>query len=578
MAKKEKFFVKPKKVWTKKFSKEEIREIWDCFIEASPFSKEEWKGKSLLEAFDETRQFIHPETDKYDDTVGVQPKQMVLLRKELTNEEICHLFKVLNSQVGSRYISTSSEWSNVALRFLEDGFINWERIIYNVLEDMKNSSFFYVVGSLLWKSSSLINFKASKEVIELIGREPSTISDIEEVLKLTSPELQKGSEVKIEHTDIKKVLGKRKDLWKKIKGFVPQSKHILLSNPNNFDKRLLPKIEQIFGSKQIAKLPEEEQFWVRFLINSLGLNLLDLDSKFVKNQLKNLYKDSSLVTKISNEVDLKEGLLKKLPISSLSQAIEIVSILNEFPYIREQIKRKDKVSKNDMEILSFIERVVSATQDQRRKEFLIKMDWNFWFSLHRYRVLDPNDIFRLGDLYENRAKSSTIPHIKGKEGEYTYEILKKDNPLGLILGYATDCCQVIGNQGESCLRRGYDRENSSFFAVMKKNRVYAQSWVWEKVTSDGKRIFCFDSIEVLGKNLEASKDILNAYKEVSKKLIEEGYDLVIAGADGNTMPKGMDILGEYEDSSFIEDFNLKTPFPGTYSDAENEIYIIEGEI
>jgi len=568
MGKKEKFFVKPKKIWRKKFSKEELKEIWDCFIEASPFSKEEWKGKSLLKAFDQTRQFIHPETDKYDDTVGVQPRQMVLLRKELANKDICHLFKVLNSLVGSRYIS----------QFIEDGFINWERIIDNILEEMKNNSFFYVVGTMICKTSSLINFNVSKEVVELIGREPSKISDIEEVLKLTYPNFQRGSEIKIEHTNIKKVLENRKALWKKTKGFSPQSKHILLANPNNFDKKLLPKIEEIFGSKQIAKLPEEDQFWVRFLINSLGLNLLDLDSEFVKNQLKNLYQESSLVRKISNEVDLKEGLLKKLPISSLSQAIEVVSILNEFPYIREQIKRKDKVLKNDMEILSFIERVVSATQDKRRKEFLIKMDWNFWFSLHRYRVLDHNDIFRLGDLYENRTKNSTIPHIKGKKGEYTYEILKKDNPLGLILGYATDCCQVIGNEGESCLRRGYDRENSSFFAVMKKNRVYAQSWVWEKVTSNGKRIFCFDSIEVLGKNLEASKDILNAYKEVSKKLIEEGYDLVIAGADGNTIPKGMDMLGKYKDSDFIRAFDLRSPFQGTYSDAENEIYIIEGEI
>ena len=89
------------------------------------------------------------------------------------------------------------------------------------------------------------------------------------------------------------------------------------------------------------------------------------------------------------------------------------------------------------------------------------------------------------------------------------EIIKKDNPIGLMLGYATDCCMTIRGNGESCIKAGYSNKNSTFFYVQKGKEIYAQSWVW---VDEKKGIFCFDSVEVLGdKMTDEYKDILTCY-------------------------------------------------------------------
>jgi len=87
---------------------------------------------------------------------------------------------------------------------------------------------------------------------------------------------------------------------------------------------------------------------------------------------------------------------------------------------------------------------------------------------------------------------------------------------------------------------------------------------------------CFDSIEVLGKDLNKSQDILNAYKEVAEDLVNNhGYDMVIAGADGNSIPEGIDSLGEIMDYDFIEEHDLYMPFANVYTDANEEIVLIK---
>ena len=79
-------------------------------------------------------------------------------------------------------------------------------------------------------------------------------------------------------------------------------------------------------------------------------------------------------------------------------------------------------------------------------------------------------------------KETTLPNLKGSIGNYKWEIIKKDNPIGLMLGYATDCCQVIGGDGESCLKTGYEEVE-----VNNRGRVIRQ--LHEQPPSAGKDVY-----------------------------------------------------------------------------------------
>jgi len=99
-------YVKPKKLWTKRFSEKEISDIWNSFIEASPLSKKEWEGKSLTKVIKKQGQFIHPETDKYDDTEGVQPSHVKTILEKFSVEDMTKLFKFFyNSLIFNSFLS-----------------------------------------------------------------------------------------------------------------------------------------------------------------------------------------------------------------------------------------------------------------------------------------------------------------------------------------------------------------------------------------------------------------------------------------------------------------------------------------
>lgn len=128
--------------------------------------------------------------------------------------------------------------------------------------------------------------------------------------------------------------------------------------------------------------------------------------------------------------------------------------------------------------------------------------------------------------YGKQRVFSTIPNIKKQHKEYSYEILKLDDPLALAVGTLTDCCQALGDAAELCMEHSMVDKNGRVFVIKdKENNIIAQSWVWRN-----KETLCFDNIEIPNKALKrASKneedlnyEIFNLYKEAARELIE--YD------------------------------------------------------
>jgi len=112
----------------------------------------------------------------------------------------------------------------------------------------------------------------------------------------------------------------------------------------------------------------------------------------------------------------------------------------------------------------------------------------------------------------------TIPMVQvigeavGLEGDWRLRRLLADDPLGPMLGVATNCCQHLHGAASSCAKDGMKSASSSFWVVEYKGSVVAQSWVWR-----ADDVMVLDSIEAL--NSAYVEGIAHLYKEAARRTI-----------------------------------------------------------
>lgn len=573
-------YVKPKKVWTKRFSDQQISELWGIFMKFSPLTKEAWDDTSFKKAQAAHGNFIHPETDVEDDSEGVQPKQVEKFLESYSIEEFESILSIL--AVANERAALNN--------YLSDGFISWKSIWQHHVDDLfhndqQKGTTALKSGLLAIRLSNGLFGKfgdVSNDVVEAIGRCDITLDDVEQAIKVgTVPE--NARTLTLEMLNTKAFFEKRGDLWQAKQKMKPMSEFMLRVNPDNFDKSLIDVVFEIFEIRQIGKLEAKDQRAISLLIDNFGHNLEVIPVKLLKDSISNLGS-----FEFGNDMipDFRKELVKffkDIPMEKLSIKLtkDMLTTWSKSDHFRTFIMRKDKLTLSDFDLMNFINGVLMQLENHRDKKSLMKtiesIDLSLWKGFFRYGVRDPNQLSRLFKLFEeNKKKECNIPSFSGKVGTYSYQFISKDDPRGLVLGYATDCCQVIGGQGQACLETGYRDKDSSFFLIEKKGHIYAQSWIWQKETEKGLSL-CFDSVEVLGKNLDISKDILGCYVEASKRLVEEhNYKFVYAGADGNTMPKGLDKAGKFMDTDEMRDLNL-FPNYGHYTDIGNGIIVLATE-
>lgn len=562
-------YIKIKKIWTKKFEDKKVEEIFQLLKSLSPVPEKEWEKIDFLGATAKYGQFVHPETDKHDDSEGIQPKQMKILQDILANK----LFYFLERIVPALNQAASINFFN---RYVSDGFISWNQVFDNHILSIINNSQYekksidFKIGLILISLNSVFSrFNSIEEiVIEKIGQGIFTETTISEAISsgmLSSNERN----LKIEHINLEGFFEERRKLWFDSHKIKPQSEQMLRVNPLNFDKKILDIVDKVFSSRQIGKLKPEEQTWVSLLIDNFGLNLLVFPEELVsKTHLSNqLQFNNSQVKDFSKALS---KIIKSNESINLNNLKSILNAIHRYEPLEDFILKQDKLLDNDLDVIFFIANIVNQITNINVLNSLQSINPSYFRTFFRYRIQSYNDIIKLVQVFESSKGSKTsIPLISGKIGKYTYEVIDKDNPLGLILGYATDCCQVIGGAGEACLKAGYKEKDSSFFVVRKGDTVYAQSWIWAKKGTKYGSALCFDSIEVLGKDLEKSKDILKCYKEAASELINH-YDIIYAGADGNSMPNGLDKVGEFLSVRELTDKNMQCPY-NIYSDLDHDV-------
>lgn len=142
------------------------------------------------------------------------------------------------------------------------------------------------------------------------------------------------------------------------------------------------------------------------------------------------------------------------------------------------------------------------------------------------------DFESLQELYnEGEMRNfSSIPRITGNRNSYTYEMLRLDDPLALVIGPLTDCCQALDDAGHTCMEHSMVSQDGRVFVVRDEmGRIVAQSWVWRN-----RNVVCFDNIEIPKARMEEYKKlhpeegsnglarhVLDVYKLASKELMKE---------------------------------------------------------
>ena len=122
---------------------------------------------------------------------------------------------------------------------------------------------------------------------------------------------------------------------------------------------------------------------------------------------------------------------------------------------------------------------------------------------------------------KERTKSS-IPQIEKKDEKtgYTYKVLRLDDPTAIFVGELTDCCQALGDVGESCMKHSVTSPNGRVLVVQDENgKILSQSWIWRN-----KNTLCFDNIEAVAKDSNNKKiissNLLSVIKGAAKDFVE----------------------------------------------------------
>ena len=233
-------------------------------------------------------------------------------------------------------------------------------------------------------------------------------------------------------------------------------------------------------------------------------------------------------------------------------------VLNNFPNseIRTNTDR-DRLTEKD--VISFL---LAIKYVNVKHETLAEVVGRYGYSQEQFETLQK--WFEKG--IQKGSNLSAFPD--NSEGKIKFELLKKDNPLGAVLGNITNCCQRIDDAGGSCVKHGMSDPNGGFVVFKDENKVIGQAWVWYNKSMEK---LCFDNIEIpnsakglVKKNGKEFKDCLTrAAKSISESMTKAGHKVSLV-----TMGKAYnDLLESISEGEFNKiKNNLHGGAPRGYTD------------
>lgn len=115
-------------------------------------------------------------------------------------------------------------------------------------------------------------------------------------------------------------------------------------------------------------------------------------------------------------------------------------------------------------------------------------------------------------------------------GKYRGRILEGTDPLQVELGYLTECCQKLGDAGESAMMYGLTNDHAGFWVLENKNtgKIYAQAEAWE-----------WDEDTLVLDNIEFANDAeIDQYKQaIGEYVLNSPYKNIIMGCGYNGLSR-----------------------------------------
>ena len=336
-----------------------------------------------------------------------------------------------------------------------------------------------------------------------------------------------------------------------------ENKNLEISYKNILAKEYL----KIYPDENLEKIKDKEQYFIEYQrkINKIARSVpLDvLVGEFLLNKVA-IYGDVVL--------DLSATFVDMLPrrVTDLNFASFFVLNFDEILdmpkfYIEEEINDISLagICNNFQEILENSHKKVITRSNRNRltlKDCSFKNVYGNVFegneelaSLCGEEHISSEGFDFLQDLFEKGKEINDYQILTTLEddidAEIHYEYIEKDNPLGLVLGNKTNCCQAFGEFGQDCMIAGETDPACGFVAFWKEDELIGQSWVWFDAETHTIALDNIEVPEVYQQDLKKSErkfvQCINRLAKNFKLAMEENgnrVDNVIIGAHASDLP------------------------------------------
>lgn len=522
-------FIKVKhKDFPKYFPDKNIDKIWDFFLEHFNDVKGikiDWEETIYTNMIKGTVNIpLYPETDKWDDTEGIQPKQIFEIIDLIGFENFKKVAKILSKNIAM--FVNNAEYFELEDEGRNETIISWKKVVKDKIMPFVKEEDIAYFGKLIFCDSlgvSNMGTTYSKaqfpyDILDEVFK--AIIADeleVEAIMFFKTNKIYDSSEkLTLTNLNADSFFKNRETEWEKVHDFIPKSKSVLLLDPNYWDKKVfLESMNILYGTRQLDKLiPADQNDFITFY-KSFGKLLI-----FIAPMLNNehIHKPSQSWPVLYRN-DIPNGLRKILV--NLGRGIDIrmkvedilfmYATMSTFKDSDEFISKKAQVSIDDVYLLVSIGREIANINDSDMKK-LKDIPWRHIGVFKKYNVSNNKAVL---DLYAaTKDIKCDIPLVSGRVGKYSYEVLSKNDIRGLIAGNAMNCCQHIPSGiGKSCVYYGAEHKNSTFFIINDdKGNIVCQSWLWEK-----ENILVCDSAETLRRD----EDFYNIYMEMAEKIVND---------------------------------------------------------
>lgn len=116
-----------------------------------------------------------------------------------------------------------------------------------------------------------------------------------------------------------------------------------------------------------------------------------------------------------------------------------------------------------------------------------------------------------------------------RRGEYTLMQLDSNDPLQVMAGLLTDCCQHLHGAASSCAKAAWRDPRAAIWAVFKDGKMVAQSFVWRSENDD----LVLDSVEAKG-GFRNNDSVAGLFKLAAESVVGRlGIQRVLVPAECN---------------------------------------------